>query len=232
MRILILGDGLLGSELASQTGWPISSRKLTNLDILSVNSVEEAIKGYDTIVNCIANTNTYLDDFQSHNSINYEFVKLLVELCNKHRIKLIHISTEFVYALNAELPSETDDPKPANNWYAKTKLLADKYIQQHSSSYLICRELHKPNPFPYNKVWRVQTSGDLVDKIAELIVKLVEIGAVGLYNVGTGSKCLSDLAPSAEVIDPPHNVPTDTRMNLQKLNKVLHENNITIPTRG
>ena len=35
MKVLILGDGLLGSELHKQTGWDVASRKLGNLDINS-----------------------------------------------------------------------------------------------------------------------------------------------------------------------------------------------------
>ena len=31
MKVLILGDGLLGSELHSQTGWDVASRKKGNL---------------------------------------------------------------------------------------------------------------------------------------------------------------------------------------------------------
>ena len=31
MKVLILGDGLLGKEIASQTKWDVASRKLGNL---------------------------------------------------------------------------------------------------------------------------------------------------------------------------------------------------------
>lgn len=33
MKVLILGDGLLGKELANLTGWDVASRKLTGLNI-------------------------------------------------------------------------------------------------------------------------------------------------------------------------------------------------------
>ena len=89
---------------------------------------------------------------------------------------------------------------------------------------MICRELHKPNPFPYPKVWDIQTSGDTVDKIANLIIRLINTGANGVFNVGTGDKFLKEIAPNSEIIEAPSYVPKDTRMNLDKLNKWLIEN--------
>lgn len=223
MRVSILGDGLLGSEIRNQTGWSVYSRKMGNFRLDDRDLIYEICDNCDVVVNCIANTNTYDDDEQLHRKVNYEFVAALVNICNANRTKLVHISTEFVYANNIGLPSEDTIPLPANNWYARTKLMADNYIQHYSLDYLICRELHKPNPFPYNKVWRVQTSGDTVDVIASLIIRLITKQASGLYNVGTGDKYLRDLAPLAEEIDPPPQVPTDTRMDLTKLKKLINE---------
>ena len=94
-----------------------------------------------------------------------------------------------------------------------------------NNSYLICRLLHKPNDFNYPEIWNTKTSGDRVNKIAELVIKLINNNAEGVYNVGTGSKYLSDLVPNCKIIEPPKHVPTDTRMNLNKLNTFL--NNIT-----
>lgn len=223
-KILILGDGLLGSELHKQTGWDVASRKLNNLpDLEDWEEICCLVNKYDVVVNCIACTDTYSKDSKKHWDINFKFVRDLSEACNTEGVKLVHISTEFVYAKNPYPPTEEDLPMPDNTWYAYTKLLADEYIKVLDSDYLICRELHKPTPFPHNKVWRTQTTGDTVDKIASLIIKLIKKGANGVFNVGTGEKCLCELAPNAEVIDPPDLVPKDTRMDLTKLNKFLNE---------
>lgn len=222
MKALILGDGLLGKELLDQTGWDIASRKLGNLPNLHDQSnLRSLICKYDTVVNCIAYTNSYSEDKELHYDINYRFVSNLSDICSSEGVKLIHISTEFVYANNIELPTEEDLPRPDNTWYAYTKLLADEYIKLNNSEYLICRELHKPNQFPYPEVWNVQTCGDTVGKIASLIIQLIERKATGIYNVGTGEKYLSELAPASTIIDPPSYVPKDTRMNLDKLNTFL-----------
>lgn len=222
MKVLILGDGLLGSEINKQTQWDIISRKKDKIEVLDFDLWNHKLIPYNAIVNCIAYTDSYSKDKENHYKVNYEFVSKLVSFCNKNNKKLVHISTEFVYAHNTSLPTEEDIPQPHNSWYAYTKLLADEFIQLKSNEYLICRELHKSNPFPYEKVWDVQTSGDTVNKIAELIIKLINKNASGTYNVGTGEKNLKELAPNSILIPPPIYVPKDTRMNLDKLNKFLN----------
>ena len=127
--IIILGDGILGRELSKQTGWPIASRKLGNLDIDNYNSLLDLLHNYDTVVNCIANTDSYSKDREAHWDVNYRFAADLSDLCNTEGKKLVHISTEFVYANNPTPPTEDDIPIPDNTWYAYTKLLADEYIK-------------------------------------------------------------------------------------------------------
>jgi dTDP-4-dehydrorhamnose reductase len=224
-KVLVLGDGLLGSEIVRQTGWDCVSRKKDGLNIIDYHSLIDIVINYNIVINCIANTNSYSEDKKAHFETNYYFAALLADITNTEGIKLVHISTEFVYANNPTIPTEEYLPQPDTTWYAYTKLLADEYIQLNHSNHLICRELHKPNPFPYDKVWKVQTSGDTVDKIAELIIKLINTNAKGVFNVGTGDKWLKELAPNAEEIEAPIHVPKDTRMNLDKLNKWL-ENQI------
>ena len=131
MSIVVLGDGLLGSELIKQSGWDYISRKKDNFNLTQPDTFDKyfiqdfpkfgaQILKYDTIVNCIANTNTYLDDKQSHWGINYKGVADLTDYCNKHNIKLIHISTDYVYANSKPNASEEDIPVPLGTWYGHT----------------------------------------------------------------------------------------------------------------
>lgn len=219
-KVVILGDGLLGSELERITEWPVESRKRTNLDIEHLERLSDIVYENDIIVNCIAFTDSYGGSREEHWRVNKIFPSTLSNLCLVNNKKLVHISTEFVYANNDIPPTEEDTPLPDDTWYAYSKLLADEYIKATNETALICRLLHKPNPFPYPEVWNVKTSGDLVDKIAILVKELIEKDATGIFNVGTGDKNLSDLAPNSKVIEPPSHVPKDTRMNLNKLRAV------------
>lgn len=234
MKIAILGDGILGSTIHQIMNWDIISRKQDGFDITKSESyykhLIECHEGvvfapkYDIIINCIANTDTYSNDKQSHWDVNYKGVAELVDFCNLNNIKLVHISSDYVYTNSVENASENDVPVHSNNWYSYTKLLADAYIELKSNNYLICRGTHKPKPFPYDKAWVDQTGNfDYVDCIATYITYLVFTEATGLYNVGTEVKTIYDLAkktnPDVEQAFKPNNVPSNTTMNVDKLNK-------------
>ena len=233
LKILVLGDGLLGSEIVKQSNWDCFSRKRTNFDI---DKIEQFLpKNLDVIVNCIANTDTYSDDRDKHWDVNYKFVYNLINFCNTNNIKLIHISTDYVYTGSIERASETDVPVHSNNWYGYTKLLGDGLVQLLANNYLLCRCTHRPKPFPYEKAWIDQVGNfDYVDKISELIIKLINENKYGVYNVGTETKSMFDLASQTKLVTPinsPSYVPKNTSMNINKLeNKPFFS--IAIPTYG
>jgi len=233
LKVLVLGDGLLGSEIVKQTNWDFYSRKKNNFDINKIDTILP--KNLDVIVNCIANTDTYSNDRISHWNVNYNFVYNLINFCNENNIKLVHISTDYIYTSSIENATEEDVPVHCNNWYGYTKLLGDGIVQLLSKNYLLCRCTHKPKPFPYEKAWDDQVGNfDYVDKISELIVELINKNKVGVYNVGTDTKSMYELASQTKIVSPtnsPVYVPKNTTMNLNKL-----KNNpffsIAIPTYG
>jgi dTDP-4-dehydrorhamnose reductase len=234
-RIVILGNGLLGSEIHKQTGWDIISRKENGFDItqpdmfmpyfIDLFDGVAVSKKYDVIVNCIANTNTYSTDKEKHWNVNYKGVVDLVDFCNKWDIKLVHISTDYVYTNSINEVSENDIPIHGNNWYSYTKLLGDAYIELKLNDYLICRGTHKPKPFPYEKAWIDQTGNfDYVDVISGLIVQLIQSDSIGMFNIGTNIKSIFELASQTtpvKVAFRPSEVPGNTTMNVNKLNNAF-----------
>jgi dTDP-4-dehydrorhamnose reductase len=223
MGKLILGDGILASQIYSKTNWDFISRKKNNIDAFDFPSWKDLLSNYDIIINCIANTDTYLDDRKAHWDINYKFVSQLVDYCNEFDKKLVHISTDYVYTNSNENASEMDIPIHGKNWYSYTKLLADGYIELKSTNYLICRGSHKPKPFPYEKAWEDQIGNfDYIDVISDLIIKLINNNSNGLYNVGTPTKNMFELAKQTKIdIKPvlrPSNVPSNITMSINKLN--------------
>ena len=119
MSIVVLGDGLLGSELVSQTGWNLLSRKKDGFDLTDPSTFYLLLDTFDGIaqkakhnivINCIANTDTYSKDRQAHWDVNYKGVVELTDFCNRWGIKLVHISSDYVYANSTGMPSEQDVP--------------------------------------------------------------------------------------------------------------------------
>ena len=220
MTPVVLGYGMLGSEIVRQTGWDYLSRHKDNIDICSPSSYVDKIKKYDVVINCVAHTNTYADVPYLHWDVNYKAVVDLVEVCNHFAKKLVHISTDYVYANSVSSAKETDVPVHANNWYSYTKLLADAYIQLKSNNYLIVRESHKPYPFPYFTAWKQRTNGDYVHVIAQKIIKLIETGAYEIFNVGTEEKTWYSLTKQefkTSEIEVPGYAPKDITMNIDKM---------------
>lgn len=226
MRVLILGNGLLGQELASQSGWDVISRKVDGLEFTDEQTYINKVGDYDVIVNCIACTKTYSTDFSEHWTTNVTALNKLIDVCNRLEKKLVHISTDYVYAQSKNKASELDDPVPLNTWYGYTKLVGDVLVQAVSKNYLICRLSHKPNPFPYESAWvDMRTSGDYVDVISDYIIKLIKHNASGIYNVGTEDKSMYELAirtnNNVKKTNKPSHVPENTTMDLTKLYKFL-----------
>ena len=233
-RILILGDGLLGSEIQKQTGWDLISRNSNMFEFTTFHNDPkwiEVLNGYDVIVNCIANTDTYSGVKGDHWEINYQAVHKLIEVCNEHDIKLVHIGTDYMFANNKNHnATEEDVPVHSEHWYSYTKLLADGLVQLLSNNYLICRCTHKAAPFNYQKAFIDRIGNfDYTHVIAELIVKLIKADESGVYNVGTERKSIYQLAmktnPNVEISFVPEGYPKDTSFSVEKLNNFLKHNN-------
>jgi dTDP-4-dehydrorhamnose reductase len=239
MKILVLGDGKLGTEIVRQTGWKYISRKKDGFDItdpncyvkhlLKVSDSIEAKKKYDVVVNCIANTDTYSTDKQAMFETNFEAVADLSDFCKMYDIKLIHISTDYVYAGSVNKATEEDRAVPSENWYTYYKLLADEYVSFTNDTALMCRCSFKSRPFEFKYAWVDQMGNfDYIDVIADLIIKLINKKAKGIYNVGTNLKTIYDLAKQTNSeIKPsrkPEQAPANISMNIDKLNNLLNEN--------
>lgn len=226
MKALVLGKGKLGSEIVKQTGWDYLSRAEHEITIDNFDEWKDRMSVYDVIVNCIGNTDTYSDDKEKHWKANYELVTFLAEFCDENNKKLVHISTDYLYQNSVEDATEEDEPLFDHTWYLFTKLLADEYLKEHAKNYLICRLSHKPYPFPYESAWvDVVTNADYTPVISDLVIKLVEGDATGLYNVGTERKTIYELAQRTnknvlKSIAPPH-VPKNITMNLSKMENFL-----------
>lgn len=228
MKVVVLGDGLLGNEITKQTGWDSISRKKDNIDA-ALTSWFNMLDKYDTVVNCIAYTKTYESDKYSSWDINVVFVDKLIDYCNVNSKKLIHISTDYIYSLSDSQASEEDIPVHLKTWYGYTKLIGDAIVQARSKNYLLCRLSHKPYPFPYENAWDNQlTNGDYVTTITDLVIKLITLNQSGVFNVGTDLKTWYDLTKDEFKTSPvpaPEVAPLDISMNINKLKHVIETTN-------
>ncbi|SDW71072.1 dTDP-4-dehydrorhamnose reductase [Flavobacterium degerlachei] len=105
-KILVTGaTGQLGSELKvlsesySQFEWFFADRTMVSLDNLSI--LQNQLEGIhpDIILNCGAYTAVDKAEAEAElaDVINHQAIKIIAEHANKHQIKLIHISTDYVF---------------------------------------------------------------------------------------------------------------------------------------
>ena len=228
-KVVILGNGILGSQLAKNTGWDILSRSVDGLELTDIGTWGHLLMPYDIIVNCIAHTDTYDNNKETHWNVNYKAVVELTDYCKNHNKKLVQISTDYVYANSLDTPNEDGVPVHQSTYYAYTKLLGDAYIELKSKNYLILRGTHKPNPFPYEGAWINHLGNfDYINVIADYYVKLIEKDAKGVFNVGTEYKSMYRLAQQTNpYVKPIRNedirVPLDVSMDISKLKQFLNE---------
>lgn len=227
MKILVIGDGLLGSEIVKQTNWDYISRKKDSIEFTNLESYQSKLYKYDTILNCVAFTETYSQDKENNRNINYVAVTKLSDFCSQQNKKLIHISTDYVYSNSINNATEDDLPLISENWYSYYKLLSDEYIQLKNNNFLICRCSFKPYPFPYESAWIDQVGNfDYVNNISEIIINLIKKNAHGLFNVGTNLKTIYELSKKTNInVEPtlkPTYVPKNVSMSIKKLNDFLN----------
>jgi len=226
---LVLGDGKLAQEIVKQSGWPFISRKKDNFDVETLGSFKSHIpKDVNIIINCIANTETHSTDKDAHWNINYKFVYHLSNYCLMNKIKLIHISTDYVYANCKSHPSsEKDIPVHAENWYSYTKLLGDAVIELLLEDFLICRCTHKERHFTYESAFIDKICNyTYTDEAAKMIIDLINKNAVGVYNIGKDPVIVYDHLkksnPKILASVTPAGIPKDTSMEIKKMKTTLN----------
>lgn len=223
---IVLGDGLLGSSVILESGWHYISRAKDGINITKPSTWKGLIPfGTTEIVNLIANTNTYSTDIRAMYDVNYHAVVSLVQFCNLNNIKLVHYSTDYVYEGSVSNAKETHKEMPTSH-YAISKWLADRYIIQHCNDYLICRGGQKPDPFPYESAFTdLMGNYDYPDQMATILLKMIKHDAKGLYNIGTETKSMFDLAqqtnPDVRPAKAPAHMPKDVTMDLTKMKTFL-----------
>jgi dTDP-4-dehydrorhamnose reductase len=223
MSNLILGNGLLGTEMVKQTGWDCVSI-LTGFDVCEPLLYNRFMKGYKTVINCVGYTKNH-NNRQFNMDINFKSVVSLVDYCNLNNMKLVQVSTDIIYAGSVRNACEDDVPVHAPNWYAYAKLLADGYVQAVCTDHLLIRTAFKPRPFPFPVAYNKMGNFDYVDVITGLIVKLIEKDAKGVYNVGTHAKTMLNHAretvPDIQLDDRAPFV--DVSMTLNKMHATLRD---------
>ena len=130
MKILVTGaNGQLASEIQAvalkYNEFDLLFKTKKELNIGNANAVEEIVTSHkiDAIINTAAYTNVEQaeDEEEKALKINAEAVKNLAEIAKKHQLKLVHISTDYVFDGAEKRPYVETDFKHPLNVYGSSK---------------------------------------------------------------------------------------------------------------
>ena len=135
MKILVTGkNGQLGKSIHKIiTGNEKNSEFVfvgrEELDLSSQDSIIDYFNNnnFDIIINCAAYTavDKAEKEVELANYINHLAISKIAEISNKQEIKLIHISTDYIFdGISEKAYLESDDPSPLNI-YGKSKLAGE-----------------------------------------------------------------------------------------------------------
>lgn len=182
-RILLTGAaGQLGSEIRQRVAMmPVAYELLAtdqaDLDITSASAVDTAIQAFkpDVIINAAAYTT--VDKAESEPDIafavNAKGPDNLAMAASQHSIRLIHISTDYVFNGRHYAPWKIDDPVEPINIYGESKLAGEQAIQRHCPEALIIRTAWVYSKYGHNFV---KTMINLMNNRDELNVIYDQIG--------------------------------------------------------
>ena len=137
-RWLVVGaNGMLGHDLMDvipRAGHHVVGMDLPEIDITYAGSVADALDSFrpDVVVNAAAYT--AVDAAEEHEDValrvNGEGPRVLAEaIAKRPGIRLVHISTDYVFAGDAGTPYPEDSPPAPRSAYGRTKLAGEVAVR-------------------------------------------------------------------------------------------------------
>ena len=226
-KIIVTGsDGRFGNILKKLNKKLIFKNK-KKLNILSINSISKNLKKHKpTHIIHLAGLSRpmKIHDQNISKSIDLNIIGTcnLVKEASKKKIKIIYLSTSYVYPGNKGNYSEDDALKPWNN-YSWSKLGGECAVQMYKNS-LIVRLCMTEKPFVHKKAYaNVKSNFIFQEDAAKIILKI--LNKKGIINVGGPSQSIYKFAKknneNIKKIFSKGEFPKRTDMSLKKLKRII-----------
>ena len=145
LNIAILGGkGQLGraiSRLSADSPHRYVAYDEHEANILDGDALRDVLTGFDIAINCAAYTNVEAaeNNEESATNINVGGVAILSDICTELGIKLIHISTDYVFGGNSErnTPYSEEESTAPINIYGKSKAEGEREALRNSDAVVI-----------------------------------------------------------------------------------------------
>ncbi len=148
MKILVIGsEGQLGMEFQKisnsydSLSWIFSTVK--TLDLLKLDTINSYLNNINpsVIINCAAYTNVEKaeKEFDKADLINHKAIDVISKWTNFNNVKLVHISTDYVFDGLSKIPlDESSHTNPVNE-YGLSKLRGEQACLKNNPSSIVIR---------------------------------------------------------------------------------------------
>lgn len=153
----------------------------------------------------------------------------LVKLCLKFGLKLVYISTDYVFQGDKGNYKEDDPVLPVNK-YAWSKLGGECAVRM-LDNFLIIRTSLGDKIFPYSKAFTDHyTSRESVNVIAQKLVRTLKAGISGVIHIGHARRSVYQYAKNLggdkkigkiSIKKAGYKIPKDTSLNIGKFKKLF-----------
>ena len=139
MRALVTGvKGQLGYDVVNaltKRGHEAVGVDIEEMDITDKESVDKVITeaNVDTVIHCAAYTavDAAEDNIELCRKVNAEGTENVAKVCKKLDLKMIYISTDYVFNGQGTRPWEPDDEREPLNVYGQTKYEGELAVEQN-----------------------------------------------------------------------------------------------------
>jgi dTDP-4-dehydrorhamnose reductase len=145
-KIVIIGaGGRLGAALMRQyrDAFDVVGFNHAQLDLQELAQVRATLEALDfnLLINCAAQTN--VDRCETHREeaflLNAEAPRVLAEICAARGVKLIHVSTDYVFDGEKSEPYAEEDPAEPISVYGESKREGERRVLAMSDGHLVLR---------------------------------------------------------------------------------------------
>lgn len=147
MKVLVTGvKGQLGYDVVKELekrGMKAVGVDIEEMDITDANSVDRVVKEVapDAVIHCAAYTavDAAEDNEELCRKVNADGPRNIARVCKELDIKMIQISTDYVFSGDGERPWEPDDVCDPQSVYGQTKYEGEQAVQEILDKYFIVR---------------------------------------------------------------------------------------------
>jgi len=197
-RILLSGGtGLLGRNLLKLLP-DIAAPSHQEMDITNAESIRSAVADHkpDIFVHgaALVGTGVCAADPERCRRVNVIGTENVSDACEAEGVRLVFISTNYVYDGEIGNYSESDPVSPLSG-YASSKVTAESFVLAYANSLVIRTSFCSSDAWKFDGAFTDQfTSADTVDVIAPEVLQAALSDLTGILHIGTERKSQFELA--------------------------------------